>query len=52
MQNQDKQYYIDLRFIKERIPCTKDKFNAYRRIQINYGLFVCPPYEWLNCDKD
>ena len=59
MQSNDKQYYIYLRSSRERIPCTKEEFDAYYR---DIDLFrqkqqyrkqcVCPQKKWLECDMD
>ena len=57
--NDNKQYYIYIRSLKERVPVTKEEFdnyyrdiNAYRRTQQNHGRCVCPPSRWLTCDMD
>ena len=59
MKTNDKQYYIYLRSIGERVFCAKEEFdnyyrdiNAYRRTQLNHGRCVCPPSRWLMCDMD
>jgi len=59
MQNQDKQYYIYLRSTHERIPCSKEEFDAYyhdidlfRQRQEYRKLCVCPQKKRLDCDMD
>lgn len=49
MNNNENQYYIYIRGMKERIPVTKQKFddyyrdiNSYRRTEMNNGRCVCP----------
>lgn len=55
----NKNYYIYLRSIKERIPCTKEEFEAYYyeidryRIKQQYhGKCQCPKRQHLACDMD
>lgn len=59
MSNQGKQYYIYLRSVRERIPCTRKEFddyyhdiNLFRQRQQYRGLCVCPRKKWLDCDMD
>ena len=59
MQNEDRKYYIYLRSINERVPCTKEEFNdyyrginAYRRTQQNRGNCVCPASKRLESHMD
>lgn len=59
MKNHDKQYYIYLRSTRERIPCSKEEFDAYyhdidlfRQKQEYHKRCVCPRRKWLECDMD
>jgi hypothetical protein len=59
MQTNDKQYYIYIRSTRERIPCTKEEFDAYyhdinlfRQKQQRHGKCVCPEKKRLDCDMD
>ena len=59
MTNHDKQYYIYLRSSHERIPCTKEDFDAYyhdidlfRQRQEYRNLCACPKRSRLDCDMD
>ena len=55
----NRQYYIYLRSIKKRVPCTKEEFDAYyhdvdvyRIKQQRHGNCSCPPKQRLACDMD
>lgn len=59
MPNQDKQYYIFIQNGNQKIPVTKEEFDAYyketsvfRRRQMRQGLCSCPKRKWLYCDTD
>ena len=59
MNTNEKQYYIYIRSTKEKIPVSKEEFdayykdiNSYRRTQMNHGKCVCPSLKWLTCDMD
>lgn len=59
MTTNENQYYIYLRSTKERVPCTKEEFDAYyhdidlfRQRQAYRKLCVCPQRKHLECDMD
>lgn len=59
MKNNDKQYYIYIRSLKERVPVTKEEFdayyrdiNAYRQKEQYHKRCVCPKAKFLDCDMD
>ena len=59
MKTNEKQYYIYIRSLKERVPVTKEEFdnyyrdiNAYRQKQQYHGRCVCPEKKRLDCDMD
>ncbi len=59
MKNNDNQYYIYIRSTKERVPVTKEEFDAYyhdinlfRQKQQYHGKCVCPANKRLDCDMD
>lgn len=59
MQTNDKQYYIFIQNGNQKIPVTKEEFDAYyketsvfRRRQMRQGLCSCPKRKWLYCDTD
>jgi len=59
MKNNENQYYIYVRSIKERVPVTKEEFDdyyrdisAYRMRQARHGKCVCPQNKILECDMD
>lgn len=59
MKTNEKQYYIYIRSLKERIPVTKEEFdsyyrdiNAYRQKEQYHGRCVCPKAKFLDCDMD
>lgn len=59
MTTNDKQYYIYIRSLKERIPVTKEDFdnyyrdiNAYRQKEQYHGRCCCPKAKILDCDMD
>ena len=59
MSTNEKQYYIYIRSLKERVPVTKDEFdnyyrgiNAYRQKEQYHKRCVCPKAKFLDCDMD
>ena len=59
MQTNDKQYYIFIQNGNQKIPVTKEEFDAFyketsvfRRRQMRQGLCSCPKRKWLYCDTD
>ena len=59
MNSNEKQYYIYIRSTGEKIPVTKEQFdayyrdiNAYRIRQERHGRCVCPELRRLTCDMD
>ena len=59
MNSNDNQYTIRIRSTGEKIPATKEEFdayyrgiNAFRKTQMNHGCCVCPRSKWLDCDMD
>ena len=59
MTNKDNQYYIFIQNGNQKIPVTKEEFDAYyketsvfRRRQMRQGLCSCPKRKWLYCDTD
>jgi len=59
MTTNEKQYYIYIRSLKERVPVTKEEFdnyyrdiNAYRQKEQYHKRCVCPKAKFLDCDMD